>query len=158
MFLASGVPREELAIPGLPLPPEIDALLARPNYAVVATVRPDGTPHSAVTWYDWDNGRVLLTLDAARVRLRHLRLNPAVSITVFDGEDFLRHVTLNGHVVEISDDVGLHAADRMAQRYFGAPYPDRDRPRVSAWVEVDRWHSWDGPNRGPMETLPDAAG
>jgi PPOX class probable F420-dependent enzyme len=138
-------------MPELPLPDDIDALLARPNYAVIGTVRPDGTPHTAATWYDWEAGRVLLTLDAGRVRLRHLRANPAVSMTVFDGGDFLRHVTVTGVVDEIHDDEGLRDADRMAQRYFGGPYPDRKRPRVSVWVRVERWHSWDGPSRAPIE-------
>jgi PPOX class probable F420-dependent enzyme len=138
-------------MPGLPLPQELDAFLARTNYAVIATVRPDGTPHSAATWYDWEEGRVLLSLDATRVRLRHLRANPAVSITIFDGDDFLRHVTITGRVDEIYDDVGLGDADRLARRYFSVPYPDRDRPRVSAWVSVERWHSWDGPSRAPIE-------
>jgi len=138
-------------MPKAPVSPQIDALLARPNYAVMASVRPDGTPHTAATWYDWEAGRVLLTLDAERARLGYLRANPAVSITVFDGDDFLRHVTLSGRVVELNDDEGLRVADRLAQRYFGVPYPDRERPRVSAWIEVDRWHTWDGPSRAPIQ-------
>lgn len=24
----------------------------------------------------------------------------------------------------------------------GTPYPDRVRARVSAWIEVERWHRW----------------
>lgn len=143
-------------MPGLPIPSEIDALLRRPNYAVMGTVRPDGTPHTAVTWYDWEAGRALLIFDATRVRLRYLRANPAVSITVFDGDDPLRHVTISGRVETLYDDVGLRDADRMAQRYFGGPYPDRKSPRVSAWVHVDSWHSWDGPSRAPIESRADA--
>lgn len=125
----------------------------RPNYGVMATVRRDGTPHTAATWYDWDGGRVLLTLDAGRTRLRYLRENPAVSLTIFDGGDFLRHVTVSGRAVEFADDPDLTVADRLARRYFGQPYPDRARPRVSVWVEIDHWHSWDGASRQPIQAI-----
>ena len=50
-------------MPPVPVPPEIDAFLAAPNPAVVATVSPRGTAHTAATWYDWEDGRVLLNMD-----------------------------------------------------------------------------------------------
>lgn len=138
-------------MPALPVPDDIDALLAQPNYAVIASVRPDGKPHSAVTWYDWEDGRVLLTHDASRLRLQYLRANPDVSLTVIDGTDFLRHVTVTGRVDEIYEDGDFSDANRMAQRYFGTQYPDQERPRVSAWFTVETWHSWDGLSRAPIE-------
>jgi hypothetical protein len=32
---------------------------------------------------------------------------------------------------------------------MGQPYSERDRGRVSAWIEVEHWHGWAG--GGPME-------
>ena len=75
-------------MPRVPVPPEVAEVLARPNPAVVATVAPNGTPHSAATWYEWVDGRVLLNMDEGRRRLRYLRENPAVALTVFDGENW----------------------------------------------------------------------
>src|SRR6266480_826061 len=63
-------------MPRLPLPPELDEVVARANPAVVATVRPDGAPHTAATWYDWETGRVLLNMDETRARLWHTRPPP----------------------------------------------------------------------------------
>ena len=57
-------------MPRVPVPPEVDAFLARPNPAVVATVSPSGEPHTAATWYDWEDGRVLLNMDESRLRLQ----------------------------------------------------------------------------------------
>ncbi|MGH3499208.1 MAG: pyridoxamine 5'-phosphate oxidase family protein, partial [Nocardioidaceae bacterium] len=37
-----------------PLPAEAAELLAKPNPAVIATLRPDGQPVSAATWYLWE--------------------------------------------------------------------------------------------------------
>jgi PPOX class probable F420-dependent enzyme len=129
-------------MPQPPLPAELDELVARANPAVVATVRPDGAPHTAATWYDWANGRVLLNMDETRARLRHMRENPRISVTIFDGDDWGRHVTLLGPVISIDADGDLADIDRLAVRYTGKPFGTRDRKRVTAWMEPDFWSSW----------------
>ncbi|MFF3850216.1 PPOX class F420-dependent oxidoreductase [Streptomyces sp. NPDC002328] len=125
-----------------PLPAEAVELLQRPNPCVMATLRSDGTPVSTPTWYVWDDGRVLISLDEGRVRLKHLRRDPRVTLTVLDGDDWYTHVSLIGRVTETREDDGLADIDRIAAHYIGKPYPDRVRPRVSAWIEVERWHGW----------------
>jgi len=130
-------------MPPAPVPPSVEELLRRPNPAVVASVRGNGTPHSVATWYDWEDGRALLNMDGSRLRLRFMRRDPAVSITVLDAESWYRHISLLGRVVEMYDDEGLRDIDRLAVRYTGATYPDRNHRRVSAWVEVTAWHGWD---------------
>lgn len=125
-----------------PLPADAVEMLRRPNPAVMATLRSDGTPVTAATWYLWDEGRVLLNLDESRVRLNHLRRDPRVSLTALDGGDWYTHVTLIGRVVDLHPDTGLTDIDRLSRHYTGNPYPDRVSPRWSAWVEVDRWHGW----------------
>ena len=66
-------------MPRVPVPPEVDEFLAQPRAAVIATLRPDGSPHTAATWYDWDDGRVLLNMDESRVRLGYMRRDPRAS-------------------------------------------------------------------------------
>ena len=136
-------------MPELPMPDDVAALLARPNPAVMATVRPDGAPVSVATWYLLeDDGRILLGLDAGRARLRHLRADPRVSLTALAEGDWYTHVSVQGRVVSIVDDEGLRDIDRLSQHYTGRDYPVRDRARVSAHVEVDRWHGWGAAARG----------
>ncbi|MCL6671962.1 PPOX class F420-dependent oxidoreductase [Streptomyces panaciradicis] len=125
-----------------PLPPEAQELLRRANPCVMATLRSDGTPVSTPTWYLWEDGRALISLDEGRVRLQHLRRDPRVTLTVLDGDDWYTHVTLIGRVVEMNEDEGLADIDRISTHYTGKPYPDGVRPRVSAWIEVERWHGW----------------
>ena len=129
-------------MPPLPLPPDLDEMLHRPNPAVVGTVRPDGAPHTAATWYDWVDGRVLLNMHEERARLGHIREHPHVALTVFDGDDWGSHVTLFGRVVSIERDPDLRDIDRLAVRYTGKPFRTRSDPRVSAWVAPERWSSW----------------
>ena len=125
-----------------PLPQEAVDLLARPNPAVMTTLRRDGQPVSTATWYLWEDGRVMVNMDEGRKRLEHLRNDPRVSLTVLDEGAWYTHVTVIGHVAELADDEGLADVDRLARHYTGHDYPARDRRRVSAWIEVDRWHGW----------------
>ena len=32
--------------------------------------------------------------------------------------------------------------DRLSKHYTGNAYPRRERARVSALIEIDRWHGW----------------
>jgi PPOX class probable F420-dependent enzyme len=108
---------------------------------VIATIEPDGSPHTAATWYLWEDGRVLVNMDEGRKRLQHLRTEPRVSLTVLLEGDWYRHITLRGRV-SLEPDPNLEAIDRLSKHYMGAPYPQRDRGRVSAWIEVEAWHAW----------------
>ena len=125
-----------------PLPDAAVAMLKKPNPAVITTLRSDGQPVSTATWYLWDSGRVLVNMDEGRKRLDHLRNDPRVTLTVLDDSDWYTHVTLIGRAVEMSDDEGMTDIDRLSRHYLGQQYSQRDRGRVSAWIEVDRWHGW----------------
>ena len=129
-------------MPRGPVPAELGAFLARPNPATIATLNADGAPSSVATWYLWEDGRVLVNMDEGRARLEHLRRDPRVSLTVLDGEDWYAHVSLRGRVVDLHDDEGLADIDRLARHYTGAPYRNRERGRVSGWIEVASWHGW----------------
>lgn len=130
-------------MPAAPVPNTVSDFLAEPNLAVVATLTQSGAPHTAASWYDWEGGRVMLSMDHTRLRLRHLRRDPRIALTVLDREDWYRHVSLLGEVEETHDDKDLIDIDRLAHRYTGAPYMTRDSPRVTAWVRVTSWHGWD---------------
>lgn len=125
-----------------PLPEEAVAMLKKPNPAVITTLRSDGQPVSTATWYLWDDSRILVNMDEGRKRLNHMRDDPRVTLTVLDEGDWYTHVSIIGHVAEIRDDKDLTDIDRLAQQYLGNKYPQRDRSRVSAWIEIDRWHGW----------------
>jgi PPOX class probable F420-dependent enzyme len=129
-------------LPLVPVSAEVDEFLHRPNPAVIATLRLDGSPHTVPTWYDWDGARALLNMDENRVRLRFMRRDPRVALTVLAADDWYRHVSLLGRIVSIEPDEELADIDRLARRYTGEPFRTRDCKRVSAWLEPERWHEW----------------
>jgi PPOX class probable F420-dependent enzyme len=131
-----------------PLPDEVRDLLAKPNPAVITSLRPDGQPVSVATWYLLDGDRVLVNMDEGRKRLAYLRTDPRVSLTALDEADWYTHVSVQGRVVEFADDPDLVDIDRLSTHYTGRPYPTRDRRRVSAWIEVETWHGWGSAKQG----------
>jgi PPOX class probable F420-dependent enzyme len=131
-------------VPRTPVPDVVGEFLTRPNPAVIATLRPDGFPHTAATWYVWEDGRVLVNMDATRRRLEHMRRDPRVSLTVLSEDEWYRQVTLMGEAVLIELDSDLHDIDRLSTHYSGRPFSGRHQERWSAWVRVDGWFGWDG--------------
>jgi hypothetical protein len=79
-------------------------------------------------------------MDVERLRLSHMRHDPRVAVTVLDLADWYRAVTVLGTVAELRDDEGLRDIDRLSQRYRGGPYWNRERKRVTALIEPERWH------------------
>lgn len=135
-------------MPELPFPDDLRDVLRKPNPAVVATLRSDGQPVSVATWYLLeDDDRVLVNMDDTRVRLRHLRADPRITLTVLDESDWYTHVSLVGRVTVMKSDDGLADIDRLSTHYNGTPYPNRAKPRTSAWIEVERWHGWGAARR-----------
>jgi PPOX class probable F420-dependent enzyme len=130
-------------MPTTPLPPRIVEMLRRPNPAVMATVAADGRPVTVATWYLLeDDGRLMLGLDATRARLKHMHNDPRVSLTALSESSWYTQVSVQGHVVSIVDDIDLRDIDRLSQHYLGRRYDNRESPRVTAHVEIDRWHAW----------------
>jgi len=125
-----------------PLPDAAVAMLRKPNPSVITTLRRDGQPVSAATWYLWADGRVLVNMDEGRKRLEHMRVDPRVSLDVLDESSWYNHVSIIGHVDELYEDGDMSDIDRIATHYTGGPYSDRDRGRFSALIAIDGWHGW----------------
>jgi PPOX class probable F420-dependent enzyme len=115
----------------------------------VASLRPDGSPHTVATWYLWEGERVLLNMDESRLRLRFMRRDPRLALTVLDEGSWYRHVSLLGQAVEIVEDESLADIDRLSLHYSGEPFRDRKSRRFSAWVAPSAWHAWEGARPWP---------
>ena len=129
-------------MPQGPVPQDLAEFLARANPSVIASVRPDGSPHTAATWYLWEDGRAFVNMDATRKRLEYVRRDPRVSLTVIGEADWYHQVTLRGRMTEIEDDPELEGIDRLSRHYTGEPYRRRDQHRVNGWIEVESWYGW----------------
>lgn len=125
------------------LSPEATEFLQKANPAVMATLAKDGRPVAVAAWYLLeDDGRILVNLDAERVRLAHLKRDPRFALDVIDESNWYTHVSLQLVVEEIADDTDLSGIDSLSRHYGGRPYPDRERPRVDVRARIERVSGW----------------
>ena len=61
---------------------EQESLLARPMIANLVTMRPAGTPHVAPVWFLWDRGRAYVMADANAIKVRNVKRNPVVALSI----------------------------------------------------------------------------
>ena len=85
---------------GIALSAEIRALLDGPNFAHLATVLADGSPHATPVWVGREGDRVLLGIGDDSVKGRSTRRDPRVALSLVDVADPYRVATLRGRVVE----------------------------------------------------------
>ena len=93
-----------------------------PFPAVVATIRPDGSPHSTVVWIDEDGGDLVFNTAEGRAKPRHLQQNPNVSVTIVDPANQYQWVSVTGHATMTPEGAREHI-DKMSQKYLGKDYP-----------------------------------
>lgn len=130
-------------VPTGPLPEPVHDFLSQPNLAVMTTLRPDGQPVSVVVWYllDDDGKQLLVNMDKSRKRIDYVRQDPRVALIAMSA-DGLTYLSVQGRVTELVDDPELRDVDRVFRHYQGTDFGNRESSRVTARIDVDRWHGW----------------
>jgi PPOX class probable F420-dependent enzyme len=97
---------------------QVKKFLEEPHFAVVATIRADGTPHQTVTWYESQGDELLLNTPYDSVKHKHLRRDPRLSVCIEAG---YQYITLTG-TASLNEDPKAARADyeRLGQRYRGS--------------------------------------
>ena len=124
---------------GIPLSEATLRLVDGRNYAVLATVNPDGSPQTSVVWVGRDGGDLLFSTVEGRVKHRNMLRDPRVSISVIGTSDPENYVELRGRA-SMSPDVGRRVDTQLSRKYDGKD-PDPDRPgavRVVVRVSVEK--------------------
>jgi PPOX class probable F420-dependent enzyme len=112
------------------------ALLKAKNFAVVATVGGDGRPQTSVVWIDTDGENVVFNTRNDRAKGRNLRVNPRVSITIWDNGDPYRCLEVEGDASLDEDGAGEHIND-LSLKYEGKDFHTPTN-RVIVRVRPDR--------------------
>jgi PPOX class probable F420-dependent enzyme len=114
-------------------------LLDGPNYAVLATVNPDGSPQTSAMWVGRDGADVLMSTVHGRKKHRNMCRDPRVSVTVIDSADPENYVELRGRAA-MTPDAGRQFDTSLSWKYDGKD-PEPDRPgavRLIIRVTVDK--------------------
>ena len=97
---------------------EIATYLAEAHIAHLVTLRSNGRPHVAPVWYLEENGQAFVMADANAVKVRNIRRNPAVSLSIATDQRPLKYVVLNGEAEVVEKDIA-QMVERICVRYDG---------------------------------------
>jgi len=102
------------------------ALIEGTNFGNLATIMPDGSPHVAPVWIDFDAGDVLVNTAEGRQKTKNIQRDPRVAIDVFNNENPYEMVAIRGRVVELTHEGADAHIDKLAKKYLGRDtYPFR---------------------------------
>jgi len=125
----------------MPLPEDLQTLLRGRALCNVATIMPDGAPQLSLTWVDTDGDHVVINTVEGFQKVKNVRRDPRVSLTVSDPGNPTQYQELRGRVIEITSEGAAEHIDQLAQKYLGRPYPwfgGRDQQRLILVIEVDK--------------------
>jgi PPOX class probable F420-dependent enzyme len=133
---------------------EIEAFLAGPIVARVATVAENGAPYITPVWQEYDGESLWFIPREKTVLVRHLRREPRVAISCALDQSPYTRVLFQGRAEIVAgpavmEGQMLQIAERMALRYLGERGPDylaptHDRPRYLVRVQPEQITSWEG--------------
>ncbi|MFD4597552.1 PPOX class F420-dependent oxidoreductase [Streptomyces sp. NPDC058464] len=98
------------------------ALLDARNFASVATLGPDGAPHNSVVWIKREGDTVVFSSTGGRQKVRNLRRDPRLSLTVFDLANPYHSAEIRG-TAEILPDEDKRLPHELSHKYLGIDPP-----------------------------------
>jgi PPOX class probable F420-dependent enzyme len=121
------------------LTPEARELLGARNMAHLATLMPDGSPHVSPVWVGIEGDRLATFSTAPHLKVRNMRRDGRVAISVCDEHNPYRSVLVRGRVVEeIEGPAAVEIMDRISNRYVGTDFPVRTA--IVSFIEPERVH------------------
>jgi PPOX class probable F420-dependent enzyme len=120
------------------LDPEVRRVLDGTSIAHIASLLPDGAPHSVPVWIGVEGDRVVVLTGPGSRKARNLRRDPRVALSIAPADNPFQPVTVRGRVVEwVEGDAAWEIIDRLAAKYIGAPY-SRELDRIVLVIEPVR--------------------
>ena len=123
----------------IPLPENVRQLVDRANFAHLATLMEDGSPHSTPVWVGREGDRLMIGTGGKSLKARNTRRDPRVALSMIDFKDPYMEAQLRGRVVEQRPDSDLKILDAISVRYTGKPFPMRGpEDRIALVIEIDK--------------------
>jgi PPOX class probable F420-dependent enzyme len=120
------------------LDPDVRRVLDSTAVAHLASVLPDGAPHSVPVWIATVGEHVAFLTGPDSRKARNLRRDPRVALSLTPVDNPFEPVIVRGRVVQwLEGEAAWEVVDRISTKYIGGPY-SRDEERVVALIEPDR--------------------
>ncbi len=118
------------------LDPDVRRVLGGTSIAHLATVLPDGSPHTVPLWVDTRGDQVVFLTGPHSRKARNLRRDPRMALSIAPVDNPFMPVVVRGRVVEwLEGDAAWEIIDRLAVRYTGEPFPFRPPTSIVYYVE-----------------------
>src|SRR5882724_2837964 len=112
------------------LDPDVRRVLDSTALAHLASVLPDGGPHSVPVWVSTHGDHIAILTGPGSRKARNLRRDPRIALSLTPPDNPYRPVIIRGRVVEwVAGEAGWEIVDRISTKYTGGPYP-REEERV----------------------------
>jgi PPOX class probable F420-dependent enzyme len=122
----------------LMLDDDVRALLDGANTAHLATILPDGGPHSVPVWIGREGEHVAIFTGPGTVKARNLDRDPRVAVSLSHRDEPLQMAAIRGRVhARVVGDRAWEIIDRVSRKYQGHDYP-RDEELVVYLIEPER--------------------
>ena len=108
------------------------------NFAHLATIMSDGSPHSAPVWIGREGNRLFIATDPNSVKARNTLRDPRVAISIADMNDPYSEVQIRGQVLERRSDSDFKCIDSISQKYIGKPWPYREEAPVALVIKIEK--------------------
>jgi PPOX class probable F420-dependent enzyme len=120
------------------LDPDVRRVLDGTSLAHLASVLPDGAPHSVPVWIATVGDQVAVLTGPGSRKARDLRRDPRVALSLTPAGNPFQPAIVRGRVVEwLEGDAAWEIVDQISAKYTGGPYPRGDE-RVVALIEPHR--------------------
>ena len=100
------------------LTPAVKEFLAGPHVAALASVRPDGRPHLAPVWFEYDGREFVISAFRDTQKHKNLARKTSAALSIFTHDMPYRQVTVEGSV-RIGGPLDNVWRERVAVRYLG---------------------------------------
>jgi len=112
-------------------------ILGKQAFAHLATLNRDGTPQVTPVWVDFDGTNVVVNTARGRVKAKNLEREPRVALSIADPDNPYRYVSIQGRVVNMTEQGADAHIDAMAKKYLGKDkYPFRAPGEVRVMVKI----------------------
>ena len=96
-------------------------LIDGPYLVALSTVMPDGQPQITPIWCNRDGDFVLINTMKGFRKEKNMRLNPKVTLLVYNPANPLYNIEIRGMVVEMTEEKALEHLDQLTQLYLNKP-------------------------------------
>lgn len=111
------------------------------NFAFIASLMGDGSPHITPVWIDYDGKFFLVNTAEGRTKQKNFERDSRVAISVVDQTNPYNTVSIRGRVVEQTTSGADEHIDKLAKKYLGVdkyPYRSPSEKRIILKIKPEK--------------------